>query len=156
MSGTVCFISDSYFFSAGLDGPAVLPVRHILFSYFLVQCWNQKRENKEFWVNQENLLSVCTLPQIPFVLELVEKMVIGPLIIIIPAEGPVGASKRLHNKYNQFLAGKLIIFVLSINRKVVSVEWKKNKWANKNLRLAKICSVAKNTWRVSSGPWIWG
>lgn len=54
-------------------------------------------------------------------------MVVGPLIITILAEGPAGASKKLHDKYTQFLDGKLTVFLLSINRKVVSVEWKKSK-----------------------------
>lgn len=75
-------------------------------------------------MNQGNLLSVSTLPQIPFVLELVEKMVIGPLIIATLAEGSVGASKKLHGKCSQFLAGKLIIFLLSINRKSSGVKKK--------------------------------
>lgn len=75
-------------------------------------------------MNQGNLLSVSTLPQIPFVLELVEKMVIGPLIIATLAEGSVVARKKLHCKCSQFLAGKLIIFLLSINRKSSGVKKK--------------------------------
>lgn len=132
------------------------PVWHLLSSYFLVQCWNQKGENKEFCKESRKLAVCLYLASNSICAELVEKMVIGPLIITILDEGPAGASKKLHEKYSEFLAGKLIIFLLSINRKVVSMEWKKSKWANKNLRLVEICSVAKNTWRMSSGPWIWG
>lgn len=87
-----------------------------------------------FWYNvgirkillESEILAVCLyLASNSICAELVEKMVIGPLILTILNEGPAGASKKLHEKYSEFLAGKLNIFLLSVNRKVVSMEWKK-------------------------------